>query len=181
MTNKTYGPDKLTIDQMYSNRQAAKAAGHRVYFTGKACKNGHLEPKYISGSCIECIRLRDERLHKPSTRILLTPEEKIERRKAYYRANRERIFSYQQANREQIREQKKRYWQENKEALSQKRRACRQAKKGQNPQPHKSYENIREIISRRNREYYLKNCERIKQRQREYRQRMKQETEYPIG
>ena len=181
MTNKTYGPDKLTIDQMYSNRQAAKAAGHRVYYTGKACKNGHLGPKYISGSCIECIRLRDKRLHKPSTRILLTPEEKIERRKAYYRANRERILNYQQANRERIREQRKRYWQENKEALSQKRRASRQAKKEQNPQPHKSHENIRAIISQQNKKYYLKNRERIKQKQREYRQRMKQETEHSHG
>lgn len=178
---KTYGLDKLTVDQMHSNRQMAKAAEHRFYFTGKACKNGHLEPKYITGSCVECHRLRHKRLHKSSTRILLTPEEKIERRKAYYRANRERIFNYQQANREQIREQKKRYWQENKEALSQKRKVCRQAKKEQNPQPHKDQENIREIISQRNREYYLKNCERIKQRQRKYRQRVKQETEYSHG
>jgi len=182
MTNKTYGPDKLTIDQMYSNRQAAKAAGHRVYFTGKACKNGHLEPKYISGSCIECIRLRDKRLHKPSTRILLTPEEKIERRKAYYRANRERLLIYRKANREQIKEQKKRYWQENKEVLSKKYRAYYQTKKEQIAESQKDYyEKNREIICQRKRDYYLKNCERIKQRQLKYIQRMKQGAEYPIG
>ena len=28
MTDKTYGPDKLTIERMHSNRADAKAAGH---------------------------------------------------------------------------------------------------------------------------------------------------------
>ena len=167
---------------MYSNRQAAKAAGHRVYFTGKACKNGHLEPKYISGSCIECIRLRDKRLRKPSTRILLTPEEKIERRKSYYLANRERILNYQNVKREEIREHKKLYWQENKEVLSPKNRAYYQAQKEQIAESQKDYyERNREIICQKRKDYYLKNRERIKQRQREYRQRMKQETEHPHG
>ena len=182
MTNKTYGPDKFTVDQMYSSRQDAIAAGHRFYFTGKACKNGHLAPKYISGFCVECQRLRHIQLHKPSPRIFLTPEEKAAGRKAYYLANREKIQNYQKANREQIREQKKRYWQENKEALSKKNRAYYQAKKEKIAESQKNYcEKNREIIRQRKRDYYLKNCERIKQRQRKYIQRMKQEVEYQNG
>jgi len=35
--------------------------GESVYFTGKACKQGHIVQRYTSsGGCIECIRLARE-------------------------------------------------------------------------------------------------------------------------
>jgi len=39
-------------------RQSAIALGKSVYFTGKACKQGHVTQRYTSnGACLECVRL----------------------------------------------------------------------------------------------------------------------------
>lgn len=38
---------------------AAAESGSLLYFTGKPCKRGHLEPrKTVTGGCVECTRLR---------------------------------------------------------------------------------------------------------------------------
>lgn len=38
-------------------RKAAASLGQNLYFTGLACKNGHVEPRYVSsGTCRGCIR-----------------------------------------------------------------------------------------------------------------------------
>jgi len=43
----------------YSNAKDAKAAGAKTYFTGVACKNGHLSPRFAGNrECVECDRLR---------------------------------------------------------------------------------------------------------------------------
>jgi hypothetical protein len=37
-------------------RSNAKAAGRKIYFTGKECKHGHITYRYVdSGTCSECI------------------------------------------------------------------------------------------------------------------------------
>ncbi len=65
MTNKTYGPDKLTIDQMHSNRQNADKAGHSYFFTGKPCKYGHLSPRQTSNAtCVQCACDHSNKYHK---------------------------------------------------------------------------------------------------------------------
>ena len=39
-------------------RQDAISQGKSVYFTGKPCKNGHIDQRYTSsGGCLECFRL----------------------------------------------------------------------------------------------------------------------------
>jgi hypothetical protein len=54
-----YGLKKLTIDQMFSNRQIANTAGHSHYFLNKPCKHGHIAPRSVSStSCVECDRIR---------------------------------------------------------------------------------------------------------------------------
>jgi len=35
-------------------RGEAKAAGAKQYFTGKACTNGHVAPRYTKGECVTC-------------------------------------------------------------------------------------------------------------------------------
>ena len=58
MTDKTYGPDNLTIDQMHSNRDDAKVAGHSHYFLEESCKRGHKAPRYTSSTvCVECRKI----------------------------------------------------------------------------------------------------------------------------
>lgn len=39
-------------------RKDAKAAGLKRYFTGEPCPEGHIDERYISGSCVVCVRDR---------------------------------------------------------------------------------------------------------------------------
>lgn len=42
---------------MENKRSHAKAAGDRLYFTGKVCRNGHLAARYTAtGVCRGCLR-----------------------------------------------------------------------------------------------------------------------------
>lgn len=62
---KTYGKQKQTIDQMYSNRQIADSHGHLFYFTGEPCVQGHNAPRYVSnGTCYECMQIYKKRYEK---------------------------------------------------------------------------------------------------------------------
>lgn len=41
---------------MHVNRKDARAAGDRLYLTGKTCRNGHDAPRYVStGHCSACL------------------------------------------------------------------------------------------------------------------------------
>lgn len=43
------------VTVIHSNREDAKVAGAKYYFTGQPCKRGHIAPRYTSGfSCVEC-------------------------------------------------------------------------------------------------------------------------------
>lgn len=61
--NKTfYGRDRLTIDQMHSSAAAARKAGHKYYFTGIPCKNGHIAPRRtVARDCYVCFRSHVEK------------------------------------------------------------------------------------------------------------------------
>ena len=59
MTVRRYGSDNLTIEQMHSSKAEAIAAGHAHYFTGKPCKNGHIEIRDTkSTNCLACRQVR---------------------------------------------------------------------------------------------------------------------------
>ena len=150
MTEKTYGPNKLTIEHMHSNKQDADAAGHSHYFTGVPCIHGHLVPrKTKNGVCLECLKNTQRKyystIRKPYRN--LTEAEKKKRIKAYYQANREKFLQnskeYREANREKIKVQRQQYWKDNKERLSVKNKAWRKSNKDK--------------INKRDRELYRKN------------------------
>jgi hypothetical protein len=49
----TYEDTKMRI----TTRSEAFEDGRNTYFTGRACKNGHVAERYVrNGSCMECIR-----------------------------------------------------------------------------------------------------------------------------
>ena len=50
-------------------RKDAKSFGLKVYFTGKACKRGHISKRYVANAvCIECDKHHEESRHrKPHT------------------------------------------------------------------------------------------------------------------
>ncbi len=51
---KTYGRDKLSIDDMHSNKKDCLNAKHSHYFTGVPCKHGHISPRTKRGDCHQC-------------------------------------------------------------------------------------------------------------------------------
>ena len=54
-TINLYGPDKLNIEKMRSNKEDARKAGHSHYFTGRPCKYGHLTPRTTgNATCVQC-------------------------------------------------------------------------------------------------------------------------------
>lgn len=77
---RTYGPDKLTIDQMHSGRQVANDSGHTHYFLGISCKHGHIAPRLVSNStCVECSRMHYDKHMRPKRERV--KQNRIEREK----------------------------------------------------------------------------------------------------
>ena len=77
-------------------RSEAKAVGAAYYFTGDPCKHGHIAPRKTKGSCVECLKIE---WAKGS-----------ETRAEYFR---------QYNQREDIKERKHEWYQENKEQVMQ--------------------------------------------------------------
>jgi len=49
------GTERGCINMEIIGREAAKSAGLKTYFTGKPCKNGHIEPRRVNGKdCVQC-------------------------------------------------------------------------------------------------------------------------------
>ncbi len=75
-------------------RQEAKATGAKYYFTGEPCKHGHIAPRKTKGACVECLKV--EWLQAAETRA------------EYFR---------EYNKREDIKERKNEWYQENREAV----------------------------------------------------------------
>lgn len=51
-------------NELPRTRAEAKAVGSKRYFTGKTCKNGHVEPRYTcDGACMGCSRVKSLSLY----------------------------------------------------------------------------------------------------------------------
>ena len=148
MTDKTYGPDKLTIEQMHSNKKDAIAAGHLYYFTGKPCKNGHIVPRMVKGyGCLECQLLNSR---KAFAKLKGRPDWELIK--------------------EKLKAQKHRCYENNKEKIRQKNRDRYQAnKKKERVRDRARYKKNREKSIARTMEYYQKNREMILEKRKEYR------------
>ena len=75
-------------------RAEAKATGAKYYFTGELCKHGHIAPRKTKGACVECLKV--EWLQAAETRA------------EYFR---------EYNKREDIKERKNEWYQENREAV----------------------------------------------------------------
>jgi 5-methylcytosine-specific restriction endonuclease McrA len=74
-------------------KEAARAAGERLFFTGEPCKRGHIAGWLVSsGGCLEC-----ERMYKREQR-LRNPEAAKVRLKRYQEKNREKLNAKARAN-----------------------------------------------------------------------------------
>jgi len=89
-------------------RKEAKERGLARYFTGKACKRGHVaERRADKSNCLECERFLAAQYYEAN------PEKERERKRKYHEANPEKIREasrkYREANREKIRERQRKY------------------------------------------------------------------------
>jgi hypothetical protein len=84
----------MDIATLPKTRAEAKAAGATHYFTGEPCKHGHIAPRKTKGACIECLKV--EWQNAAETRV------------EYFRAYNKR---------EDIKDRKNEWYQENREAV----------------------------------------------------------------
>ncbi len=160
---KTYGRKNLTIKQMRSKRADAIASNHSYYFTGKACKNGHIAPRATQSSqCVECQKMYYKKNYIPKKRHMESDEEKLRKRKAYlkkyYEKNKEKILArhrkWAKANRDKENKRYRERYRKNPEKFIAKS---------------KNYYYLnREEILKKKREYRRKNKEKISQQNRAY-------------
>ena len=182
MTDKTYGPDKLTIEQMHSNKKDAFAAGHSHFFTGQPCIHDHIAPRKIKFSvCLECQKESQKKYNAKfkKNRRILTEEEKFNKRRAYYQANREKLLrhnkEYYKANKEKLKAQKRQYWKDNKERLSQQNRERYQAnKERERARDRDRYKKNREENIAKSLKYYRENREKVLDKRKDYRRENKE-------
>jgi hypothetical protein len=89
-----------------TTRIKARELGMRKYFTGKICKNGHLDIRYVENGCRSCNTVKVEN---------------------HYYKNHERILGWRKnnwaQNAEIINKGRREYWSENTDEINKKRRA----------------------------------------------------------
>lgn len=107
------------------SKEDAKAAGLKRYFTGIACKAGHVAERYVSGGqCCDCTNaaFRAYRLANKSR------EKK--RRREYYAKNRQTELPRAKAYQAELRAAGRDYYSQNAEAIREKRRLERRSNPG---------------------------------------------------
>src|SRR4051812_22337330 len=87
-------------------RNEALRRGEMFYFTGKACPQGHVCPRYVTSySCRDCNtngnghppkRTREERLAYMREWHVQHREERLEKQRLYYQANKHKWPTYEQ-------------------------------------------------------------------------------------
>lgn len=124
------------------SRKEAKAQGKKTYYTGMACKHGHICERVVTnGSCKECMAIKSRKYSK-----------------LWYEANREYAIGkqkvYSETNKSTIREYQLNYRAENKE-------------KARNYNS-EYYQQHKECAKQDQREYYAKNFEKYQQYRKDY-------------
>lgn len=121
----------VEIENLPNSRSKAKAEGSLWYFTGSACKNGHISVRYTdSGTCKACRsqidkrhhwKHRDKRLAAMNKRQTENYEKYAINRKKWYAANREEVLRKSRAqyrrNVERHALKRKEYYRKNRDAL----------------------------------------------------------------
>lgn len=98
------------------SREDARANGASTFFTGKACRNGHVSPRSVqSGRCNECSAAKNSRQYQAHR------EDRIASASEYAKANASKVADYQKAyrvaNKDAIKAYQSKYRAENQEAL----------------------------------------------------------------
>jgi len=99
-----------------TTRAEAKAIGASHYFTGKPCKHGHIAPRLVKGTCIECRKVEWQAQNERRKELPKSDAAKAAGRR-YYQKNKELVKA--RANLQAVedrREYRRRYDARNKDA-----------------------------------------------------------------
>lgn len=76
-------------------RSEAKETGSKYYFTGEACKHGHIAARKTKGSCVECLKIEWQKgaISRAGYFADYNKREEVKDSKnAWYQANREQVM-----------------------------------------------------------------------------------------
>lgn len=76
-------------------RAEAKAQGASHYFTGEPCKHGHIAPRKTKGACVECLKVEWQKAADTRAayfRAYNQREDTKERKHEWYQENREQVI-----------------------------------------------------------------------------------------
>jgi hypothetical protein len=104
------------------SRADAKARDLKLYFTGRPCKRGHIAPRQLSGTCVECAPAYKE---KHAAKIQARDPQ------GYKASVNESVRRHYERNRDAILDKKRDYYLSNQETLKAKAQARRDAKKAE--------------------------------------------------
>ena len=98
--------------ELPSTRSEAKAVGSKLYYTGKPCKHGHVAPREVKGTCIECRKVEwtaanDRRKGQPKS------EAAKEAGRRYYEKNKELVKARALARPPEVIREYRQKWQKN--------------------------------------------------------------------
>ena len=85
----------MGTDNLPKTRAEAKAQGAAYYFTGEPCKHGHIAPRKTKGACVECLKLEWQRAAETRAEYFKTynkREDVKERKHEWYQENREQVI-----------------------------------------------------------------------------------------
>lgn len=95
------------------SRKEAQAQGLSKYFTGVACRRGHVSERYVAGACCECVSERKKELYQERREEVLAymkvqgaayraanPEKRAENSRRWKQNNHERVLLLERARRQ---------------------------------------------------------------------------------
>jgi hypothetical protein len=137
------------------SRKEAQATGEKFFFTGKACKWGHVERRYTASKCcVECVRIDGIKRREEN------PEYFKEWRQANLEKDKASKKAWQEANKERSRTASKAWAKENTEKV----KASKKSWSDKNPDYQQTYfKNNRERLNKANKEWYRNNTKRHKE------------------
>lgn len=96
-------------------RAEAKAAGAAHYFTGKPCKHGHVAPRKIKGACVECLQVEWRKAADTRAEYFKAynkREDVKERKHVWYQENREQVITAATARPQHVKREYQQAWKE---------------------------------------------------------------------
>lgn len=97
-------------------RAEAKATGAKYYFTGEPCKHGHIAPRKVKGSCVDCLRAEWQAAAETRAeyfRAYNKREDVKDRKHEWYWENREQVIQAAAAQPAHIKQTYRNAWKEN--------------------------------------------------------------------